>query len=195
MAYDSASATEQAGQAWKRAKLAAQQRRTALNVGYGLNSDGSMDNSEAGHLGSIYQGNLDSVMNMEGAELADRRRGFGGSGGLAGKHQAAATLAGSQRQAVNLRDANTQLGFNTQEGLAADQQYEDDKTNIDRSARWDAAQTIVDNPISVDQGGLTQTQFAPIKAAPGGVTGGSLVNYAKLYKSNPKKFQTIKGKF
>lgn len=193
MAYDSASATEQAGQAWKRAKLAAQQRRTALNVGYGLNSDGSMDNSDVGHLGSIYQGNLDSVMGMEGAELQDRRRGFGGSGGLAGKHQAAADNVGQQRQAVNLRDANTQLGQNTQEGLAADQQYEDDKTNIDKAARWDAAQTIVDNPISVDQGGLTQTKFAPIQQTAKQIAVSTAQK--KAIKKNPRIAQTARNRY
>lgn len=161
MAYDSASETAKAGQAWAAAKLRASQKRTALNTGYGLNSDGSMDNSDLGHLGSLYQGNLGSVMDMQAAETSDRRRGFGGSG-LGSKGGSAARETGLQRQAINMRDATTQLGYNTQEADAADQQYENDKTNIHNASVWDAAQNIIDNPIEHDQGGLTQTQFAPV---------------------------------
>jgi hypothetical protein len=118
-----------------------------LSRQYGLNADGSMDTSAAGQLGSIYQDNLSSVMNEHQAEVADRRRGFSGTGGLAGKATALANQLAQQRQAVNLRDATTQLGGVTQDEQAARQQNLDDLGNITSQGNFDLAQTLAANPV------------------------------------------------
>lgn len=147
MAYDSATDTALAAQAYQRALATAAQRRSQLNTQFGLNADGSQDNSAAGQLGSIYQGNLASAMQDHQAETADRRRGFGGLGGLAGKATAAADQSAQQRQALGLRDAATQLGGVTQDDQAAGQQYEYDKADIGSKSTFDLAQTLAANPI------------------------------------------------
>ena len=193
MAYDSATAVVEAGNAFKRAQAIAAQKRTALLSGYGLNADGSMDNTAAGQLGSLYQGNLQSVNLEHQAEMADRRRGFKGTGGLAGKATAAADQAAQTNQAVNFRNANADLGANTQEGLLAEQDYRDqvgaDGTGgiIGRNAAWDLAQTLAANPVQAPAPG-------PAPQLPTSVQPGSAIpalNYAQLYKSNPKKYRTI----
>lgn len=148
MAYDSATDTALAGQAYKRALAVAQQNRDRLNSSFGLNADGSLDNSAAGQLGSIYQDNLGSVMDDHTAELSDARRGFGaGTGGLGGKATAAADRTAQQRQAVNLRGAAQQLGANTQDTEFAKQDYENAKSTIGSKSTYDLAQTLAANPI------------------------------------------------
>lgn len=190
MAYDSATATAMAGQAYQRALATAQQKRDSLNAGFGLNADGSMDNTAAGQLGSIYQGNLASVNADQQAELADQRRGFGaGVGGLGGKAHAAAYQFGLNKQAANFANANRQLGGVTQEEQAAGQQYQSDLSNIGTSSAFDLAQTLAANPV---YGQAPTSPTAPAYAQPGSSSG---LAYKQLFKSNPKRFQTIKGKF
>jgi hypothetical protein len=191
MAYDSAGETAKAGQAWQSALNSIAQRRAALNTGFGLNADGSMNNTEAGHLGSIYQGNLGSVQNDLQAQKMDRRRGFSNTrSGMGHQAQGAAEDAGSNLQARMFADANAQLGANTQEKNAADQQYENDKTNIQHNAAWDLANTVVDNPVTADvPGGTALTQFA----AGGLISTAAAKARAAAIKANPRAAQAAKN--
>lgn len=189
MAYDSATDTALAGQAWQKALLAADQRRTALNTGYGLNADGSLDNTDVGHLGSIYQTGLAGEQNYEAATANDRRRGFAGSGGLAGRGRSRARQGALTSQALALREANTQLGLNTQEHDAANQQYEDDKRSIGSRSSWDLAQTLAANPIS--------NPVAPGVANPGYTSISPALAAARqlALKKNPYAAQTARNRF
>lgn len=146
MAYDSASDTALASQAYQRAVAISKQNRSRLNQSFGLNADGSMDNSAAGQLGSIYQGNLASVNTEHNAELADKSKGFG-TGGLGGKATAAADQAAQQRQALGFQDAATQLGANTQEQDQAAQDYQGQLGIIGSKSAFDLAQTLAANPV------------------------------------------------
>jgi hypothetical protein len=151
MAYDSATDTGLASQAYQRALAAAAQRRTQLDTQFGLNADGTMNTSAAGQLGSIYQGNLGSVMQEHQAEVADRRRGFKGTGGLAGKATAAADRSAQATQALGLRDATSQLSGVTADEQAATQQNVDDLATIRSKSAFDLAQTLADNPIQAPE--------------------------------------------
>lgn len=162
MAYDSATDTALAGQAYQRALAIAAQKRSRLDSQFGLNADGSMDNTAAGQLGSIYQGNLQSVNDEHSAELADRRRGFGGTGGLAGKATAAADRVAQQRQAYGLQDAAQQLGGVTQDEQFAGQDYQDNLSNIGKRSTFDLAQTLAANPVL---GPAPTSPVAPINPA------------------------------
>lgn len=150
MSYDSASDTALAAQAYQRALAIAQQNRTRLNTQFGLRGDagheGEMDNTAAGQLGSIYQGNLQSVEAEEGAVASDRRRGFTG-GGLGAKAQASAHRIALNRQAGMFSDATSNLGANTQEQELAGQDYEAQKANIGNRSAFDLAQTLASNPV------------------------------------------------
>lgn len=145
MAYDSATDTALANQAYERALATAAQQRSRLDVQFGLNADGSMDTSAAGQLGSIYQNNLNSVNQEHQAEVADHRRGF--TGGLGHKATAAADRGAQTTQALGLRDATDQLGQVAQDEQAAGQQHTNDLGNIGLKSAYDLAQTLAANPI------------------------------------------------
>jgi hypothetical protein len=192
MAYDSATAVAEASNAYKRALAVAQQKRASIEQGYGLNDDGTMDNTEAGHLGSIYQGNLDSVNQEHQAEVADRRRGFGIGGGLAGKNTAAADRVAQQRQALGLRSAAADLGANTQEQQLATQDYRDQVGDdglggiIGRNAAWDLAQNLIATPVL----GSAPAPASPLGAAISPVQ--AAANRLAL-KKNPRAAQAAKN--
>lgn len=147
MAYDSATDTALAGQAYQRALATASQQRSQLNANYGLNADGSMDLSSAGELGSIYQGNLGSVNQEHNAEMADRSRGFGSGPGLGHKATSAAQGNAQNVQAANFRNANQALANNQQASDFAGQDYQSSLGNIASKSAFDLAQTLAANPI------------------------------------------------
>lgn len=190
MAYDSATPTALALRAYERANLEAQARRARLNQGYGLNDDGTMN---ADTTGSIYQGNLGAVNQAEGAEMVDRRRGFRGVGGLAGKSQAAADNAAQMNQAGMLRDAFGNIAQTRQDEQNNKGQYEDQLTQVRANASADLARILTENPVEIPAS--APSPVAPGNPYSGPQIGGSVTNYAALFKSNPKKYQTIKGKF
>lgn len=192
MAYDSATDTALAGQAYKRALAIAQQNRTNLQTSFGLNSDGSMDNSAAGQLGSIYQGNLASTQDEHNAELADARKGFGaGAGGLGGKATASAHQIALQRQALGFQNANQQLGQNTQEQLLAGQDYENAKSNIGTQSAFDTAQTLAANPVLADPVAAPFSNPNPAKPLSPAI---ALAQRTALAK-NPRAAQVAKNRF
>jgi hypothetical protein len=197
MAYDSATAVQQASDAYKRALAVAQQRRTALNTGYGLRGDagheGEIDNSPAGILGSIYQTGLTGERGYESAARSDRSRGFGGTGGLAGRNRSRAREDAVQNQAVAFRDAATSLGGVTEEEQRATQDYRDqvgaDGTGgiIGRNAAWDLAQTLAANPVFAP---------APAPASPLGVATAPATAFTPAaLKKNPRAAQTARNRF
>lgn len=190
MTYDSATDIALAGQAYKRALAISQQNRDRLNQSFGLNADGSMDNSAAGQLGSIYQGNLGSVNDEHSAELSDARKGFGASaGGLGGKATAAAERMGLQRQALNFQGANQQLGANTQEQQLEGQDYEDAKSTIGSKSAFDLAQTLVANPV---YGAPAATPFSN----PAGPLDPAIAAaQRKALAANPRAAQVAKNRF
>jgi hypothetical protein len=160
-----------------------------------------MDSSAAGQLGSIYQGNLSSVQGEQQAETADRRRGFGVTGGLGGKATAAARRIAMNRQAGMLKDATGQLGQNTQEQQLAGQDYQDQLGVIGKKSAYDLAQTLIADPIygnASPSPSPISNPGAPVGASPSMVQPGAAIpalNYKQLYKSNPSKYGTIRGKF
>lgn len=193
MAYDSATATQMAGDAYKRAVASAQQQRASLEQGYGLNDDGSLDGSAAGRLGSLYQGNLASVNKFAGSRLSDRRRGFG-STGLGAKESTAANQDAQDTQAVNFRNANAALGANTQAQQQAGQDYQDQLGTIGSQSAWDLAQTLAANPV---QAAPTPTQ--PLGSNYNGVAGAISPAQAaaqrKALAVNPRAAQTARNRF
>lgn len=190
MAYDSASDTALAGQAYKRALAISQQNRDRLNQSFGLNSNGSLDNTEAGHLGSIYQGNLGSVQDEEGAILGDARKGFGANaGGLGARARTSAHQIALQRQALNFQGANQQLGANTQEQQLEGQDYEDAKSTIGSKSAFDLAQTLVANPV---YGAPAATPFSN----PAGPLDPAIAAaQRKALAANPRAAQVAKNRF
>lgn len=195
MAYDSATDTALAGQAYQRALVTSQQNRTRLNSQFGLNADGSLDTSAAGELGSIYQGNLASENATHNAELSDASRGFGSSiggvGGLAGKATAAARANALNTQAENFANANSQLGANSQEQATEGQDYQNALGIVGSKSAFDLAQTLAANPVLGPDATAAGTPAAPTPVA--GLTG--TAKFAQMYAANPTKYATVKGKF
>lgn len=143
MAYDSATATDLALKAWQQTQTVVASKRANLLTNAGLNGDGSLDGNNK--LGSIYQGNEQAVQQDHAAEMADRARGFGGSGGLAGKATAAADRAAQLQQAGSFQQATQGLGANTQENDLAGQDYQNQLTQIRSNSAQDTADTLRTN--------------------------------------------------
>lgn len=147
MTYDSATDTALAGQAYQRALATAAQRRSQLQSQYGVNADGSLDSSDAGRLGSVYQTGLSGEQAQESATLADRRRGFGSTAGLGGKLTARARSGALDGQARVLQGATSDLGGVSQQEQFAGQDYQNDLSSIASKSAYDLAQTLASNPI------------------------------------------------
>lgn len=170
--YDSATPAALALRAYERANLVQQARRARLKQGYGLNDDGTLDPT-----GSIYQTNLGSVNQEHQAEMADRARGFGGTGGLAGKHATAAHDASLATQSGVLRDAFGNIAETTAAEDANKGVYEDALTQNRANSDQDYAQSLIDNPVQVPQSApspvnriyppaLVKAQMAALKKNP-----------------------------
>lgn len=186
MAYDSATDTALAGQAYKRALAIAQQKRDQLNRGYGLNADGSLDNTDAGHLGSIYQTGLAGEQGYEAAAAADRRRGFAGSGGLAGRGRVRARQGAIDSQASALQGAATALGGVGQEEQLAGQDYQANIGTIASKSAYDLAQTLAAQPLAV-------TQASPFNTPPGSISPAQAAAQRIALAKNPRAAQVAKN--
>lgn len=203
MAYDSATAVEEAGNAYKRALAVAQQKRNSLNAGAGLNADGSLDATEAGRLGSIYQTGLAGQRQYDQAASADAHKGFRGTGGLASRGRNRALAGARENQAVEFRNVAAALGANTQESQLAGQDYRDqvgaDGTGgiIGRNAAWDLAQTLLANPVMADTPPVANAPYTatsgptPAQQTAMKLTGAKTA--AGAVKKNPTIFRAIRN--
>lgn len=197
MAYDSATDTALAGQALQRALATAAQKRDSLNRQFGLNADGSLDNTPAGNLGTIYQTGLAGEHNEETAATADRSRGFAGTGGLAGKAQAQARRGALDSQAQALQGADLQLAGVNQDEQGAQQQYQGDLGTIGSKSAFDLAQTLAANPVSASP---AATAFTPTTGSGYGGVAGSIspalaLAQRKALAANPRAAQAAKNSF
>jgi hypothetical protein len=193
--YDSATPTALALRAYERANLQAQARRARLNQGYGLNEDGSMN---ADTSGSIYQGNLDSVDQMHGAELQDRRRGFTGTGGLANKSGARTQLAGLMRQSGMLREAFGNIADTKQDEQNNKGLYEDQLTQIRANSAQDAAETLAANLVrqrEAEAAEAARQQALAASRVPASAPAPTLRVTPQTLKQNPRIGQTARNRY
>lgn len=173
MAYDSATATSLAANAYQRAVDKVNADRTSLNTGYGLTSEGLLDPTN--RLGSIYQGDLASAHSEQSARMADQSRGFGAGGqGLAGKHQAEAHTGALDKQGSMFADAASQLAANRLQGDSAFGDYKDSLSTITSNKQADDAETLRQNQIL-----SSLTPNSPTAPAGVGVPGNAPVQIKK----------------
>lgn len=176
--YDSATPTALALRAYERANVTAGDRRARLEQGYGLNeNDTSLDPT-----GSIYQGNLGSVNQEHSAEMADRARGFAGTGGLAGKNRTAAEQQAMQHQTGMLNDAFGNIADTRQEESNNKDIYEDTLTGIRANSAAATSDALTSNPISgpQDPGGGTPPNAPAAPLAP-------VTQYAPTNQQTPQR--------
>lgn len=197
MAFDSLGATQKAGQAYQSALNLAAAQRTRIETQFGINDNGTMNNTEAGRLGSIYQTNKANVAGIGQAESADRRRGFSTAVGLGGKMQTQARAGAMHDQALQVGAATGALSENTGMKAAADQEYINEVGsdgmggNIGRARAFDLSQTLSDNPILGDP--TSQSPQSPLSAP--GAPGFSPAAKRLALQRNPRIMQTYRNRY